>query len=163
MLLTVTLIIIAALWVIWAHVAFRQRVEVIRTSEAISWLDGVASIPLNWDDDDWKEGYLERLEAGTKNRNPKIAIVATGVLREFQKTELDHCMTTLQCEHCGSLDMCDCKSRIECLSEGMPGHRQCGWCFECGKPRFACGHLVDPIEPSDVVRWVDDPHHKLYH
>lgn len=33
--------------------------------------------------------------------------------------------------------------RAWCDQEGEIGHLQCGWCAECHKPRFVCGHLAD--------------------
>ena len=29
--------------------------------------------------------------------------------------------------------------RVSCNRAGDFGHRQCGWCIECDKPRFMCG------------------------
>jgi hypothetical protein len=30
--------------------------------------------------------------------------------------------------------------RANCLDEGQPGHRGCGWCSACLKPRWMCNH-----------------------
>jgi hypothetical protein len=30
--------------------------------------------------------------------------------------------------------------RANCTEEGTIGHRSCGWCSTCDKPRFMCGH-----------------------
>ena len=32
--------------------------------------------------------------------------------------------------------------RANCLAAGAPGHRSCGVCSMCGKPRFVCGGWV---------------------
>ena len=32
--------------------------------------------------------------------------------------------------------------RVNCDKAGEVGHTMCGWCEECGKPRFMCGHLL---------------------
>jgi hypothetical protein len=34
--------------------------------------------------------------------------------------------------------------RANCFQEGMLGHQSCGWCHDCMKPRFMCGHLCFP-------------------
>lgn len=33
--------------------------------------------------------------------------------------------------------------RANCADAGKPGHRLCGWCTLCNKPRFVCGHLAE--------------------
>lgn len=30
--------------------------------------------------------------------------------------------------------------RANCTQAGTPGHWGCGWCPDCNKPRFTCGH-----------------------
>jgi hypothetical protein len=32
--------------------------------------------------------------------------------------------------------------RCNCPEAGEPGHWGCGWCEQCDKPRFVCGHLL---------------------
>ncbi len=32
--------------------------------------------------------------------------------------------------------------RANCNEAGNFGHFMCGWCNECDKPRFECGHLL---------------------
>ena len=34
--------------------------------------------------------------------------------------------------------------RANCYQEGMLGHQSCGWCHDCMKPRYTCGHLCFP-------------------
>lgn len=35
-------------------------------------------------------------------------------------------------------------ARSRCPRAGTPGHLMCGWCRECEKPVFICGHTVTP-------------------
>jgi hypothetical protein len=32
--------------------------------------------------------------------------------------------------------------RANCKDSGTLGHWACGWCFECDRPRFVCGHYL---------------------
>lgn len=32
--------------------------------------------------------------------------------------------------------------RVNCEDAGMVGHAMCGWCTECERSRFDCGHLA---------------------
>lgn len=73
---------------------------------------------MNFWTNDWHalnaEGYGERLRE-----------IAGGDLRDPT------------CPWCGAPDFdCDCHERIHCPDAGTPGHRQCGWNEEEGKPVF---------------------------
>lgn len=48
----------------------------------------------------------------------------------------------------GYLPIQDDLERAFCDRVGEPGHSQCGWCFECGKPFFMCEH-ISKKEDSD--------------
>lgn len=32
--------------------------------------------------------------------------------------------------------------RANCDQAGQIGHYSCGWCEQCNRPRFQCGHLL---------------------
>jgi hypothetical protein len=34
--------------------------------------------------------------------------------------------------------------RANCNQEGYMGHNSCGWCSDCQRPRFMCGHYIEP-------------------
>ena len=36
--------------------------------------------------------------------------------------------------------------RVNCKEVGRVGHLHCGWCKECDKPRFICGHVYRSIQ-----------------
>ncbi len=38
--------------------------------------------------------------------------------------------------------------RCNCPDAGNIGHLGCGWCRQCEKPRFICGHMLAAPEPS---------------
>ena len=45
-------------------------------------------------------------------------------------------------EATGSQPENDDLERSFCDKAGEIGHYQCGWCSDCNKPRFICGHLL---------------------
>lgn len=42
----------------------------------------------------------------------------------------------------GNVPEQDDLERVNCDAAGTPGHYACGWCLECDKPRFVCGHIL---------------------
>lgn len=46
----------------------------------------------------------------------------------------------------GSEPKDDDMDRVNCRVAGTIGHSQCGWCWDCNKPRFMCGHSHVPDE-----------------
>jgi hypothetical protein len=42
-------------------------------------------------------------------------------------------------------------ARCNCHSVGRPGHYMCGWCPECDKPRFLCGHSLIKANSSKAA------------
>ena len=49
----------------------------------------------------------------------------------------------------GQAPTCDDLHRVNCTEAGSVGHFMCGWCDECGLPRFMCGHLARRTEEAE--------------
>ncbi len=38
--------------------------------------------------------------------------------------------------------------RVNCQESGTAGHWFCGWCHDCDKPRFECGHRTNDLRTA---------------
>lgn len=71
-------------------------------------------------------------------------------------------------EKMGYLPVDDDLERVNCSKVGRTGHQMCGWCFQCDKPRFICGHLLKDAldytllnEPTKLLQRLADTEAQL--